>query len=241
MNVRNKISDLVRYRVLSDTRDPDDIYNVFIDLGKTFVEDYNKKIKKTNLPQIQVGKKTRVSPSDESVYLTIEIKSPNTELFHVSDHPGESRSHCGAVHIKQLCSFNGIQLASPRCFQIINHPEDMNRLSLFLGSFSDDADFKILKLFIESISVNNVITLGYYTRLTPTLIRELQLSLQQSLDSPTRKSNVVNPNLSTEAQHGSPDRYSDSIQYDNYVVRDLGNDFTKETENEYEKEFPPLI
>ena len=209
--VRNKLGgsndadSLILQRVISGTRDPNDIYKVLLTIGRKFVNEYNNSSQ--NRLKIELRHRgTRISPKDESVYLTIQFASPKNgqklEIFHLSDHPGESQTHCGAVHIKQLCSFDGIQLASPRCFKIGKNPEDKNSLSLFPGSFSDDADFQTLKTFIENISQNDIIQLGLYRRITEQQLNEL--------DSPIGRGNINAPDSLKTGPSYTPEQERDS-------------------------------
>ena len=161
-------------------------------------------------------KKTRVSPKDESVYLTIQDSQTNQEIFHISDHPGESISGCGAVHIKQLKHFNGEGLSgNNRCFRIIKNSHNLNSISLDPINHYDKIDytsnleFQILKSFIESIGENNVIDLGLYTRITPELIQ----SLQSEYSSPTKFTTYNNPydSMKTETSNTPQDQRHSSL------------------------------
>ena len=154
-------------RNVSGTREPRDIKDVFQDIGNRFVQEYNG---------FSV-ENPRISKRDASVYLNIQFNNNSgKDLFHISDHPGDSQSDCGAIHIKQLHTFsgheigrliikNGKQEPEGRCFKIIKHPTELNKLSLYSYNNTNNEDFLKLKLLIENITEQEVIDLGLYTRL----------------------------------------------------------------------------
>ena len=193
----NDADSVVLQRVISGTRDPDDIYKVLLTIGRKFVNEYNSSSQ--NALKIELRHRgTRISPKDGSVYLTIQFASPvNTqklEIFHLSDHPGISTSLCGAIHIKQLHTFKGVKLTHERCFKIVPH-NTQTKLSLFTTYNSpEDYDFQILKTFIENISQNDIIQLGLYPRITEQQLNEL--------DSPIGRGNINAPDsLKTGASY----------------------------------------
>jgi len=193
----NDANRVVLQRVISGTRDPDDIYKVLLTIGQKFVYEYNL----LNDPKIELRHRgTRISPKDGSVYLTIQFASPvngqKFEIFHLSDHPGISTSLCGAIHIKQLSSLDGLtQYEHPRCFTITTKENNKLTLINYSGGNGDDRDFKILKSLIENITEQDVIDLGLYTRPNKENLPHTPVG---------QGTRGQDPNFSTETHPGSP-------------------------------------
>lgn len=194
----NDADRVVLQRVISGTRDSNDIYKVLLTIGRKFVNEYNLHYD----PKIELRHRgTRISPKDGSVYLTIQFASPvngqKLEIFHLSDHPGISTSLCGAIHIKQIHRFDRVPLNQIRCFKIGPHTTEP-KLSLFTFNSVEDNDFQTLKNFIENISQNDIIELGLYPRFT-----EQQLN---DLGSPFGKGEVNAPDSLKTKPPKTPER-----------------------------------
>lgn len=172
-SLNNQLYDarkIVLQRHNSGTREPLEIYKVLTTIGRKFINDYNRSASLSTLENLEINERgTRISPKDDSVYLEITINTSQgyQQLFHLSDHPGPSGSGCGAIHIKQLRSFDGLtQYDPPRCFTITTKENYNNKLTLIDNSNSNDnnENFEILKSLIENITEQDVIDLGLYTR-----------------------------------------------------------------------------
>ena len=248
--------DIEKQRNVSKTRVPTDIYDALKKIGQQFVDKYNKLFPN---PQshgtLSINNDgTRISPRDDSVYLEISILTSDgkKELFHISDHPGESKSDCGVLHIKQLHTFkgepignlvprNGKSVPTGRCLKIVPYPDILNKLTLDSLNSTVDIDFQILKSFIENISQDNVIGLGVYTRITPELIKKLQLLLKSEYSSPTKFITPHDPNNSMTTQPPSPvDEYELRHDKDNGDKYKSKKNLEEEFEAAYNRDFPLL-
>lgn len=217
---RNKLggsndANVVLQRVISGTRDPNDIYKVLLTIGIKFVNEYNSHYD----PKIELRHRgTRIS-KDRSVYLTIQFASPvngqKLEIFHLSDHPGISTSHCGAIHIKQFHRFNGEPLNKTRCFKIVPHTTQKTKLSLSTISSSEDEDFRKLKNFIENISQNDIIQLGLYARFTEQQLNDLGSPVGKGREN-TPDSVTGHSNTPVEQRNFQLDDYDGTVRKINF-------------------------
>lgn len=243
--------DIEKQRNVSETRVSDEIYDALKKIGKEFVDDYNNLFpNRHSHGTLSINNDgTRISPRDDSVYLEISILTSDgeKELFHISDHPGESKSDCWVLHIKQLHTFkgepignlvsrNGKSVPTGRCLKIVPYPDILNKLTLDRLNSTVDIDFQILKSFIENISQDNVIGLGVYTRITPELLKELQLSLQPEHSSPTKNITSGDPNNSMTTQPPSP-QIGDNNSQDG--DNDGGINLIEQFEKSSLQNFPP--
>ena len=207
------VSSPARDRYENKDRPKKQIFEHLSSVGQNFVNEYNreKKLAPNQFRSLKIHDDgTRISDRDGSVYLEILIFTSGEyhQLFHYSDHPGPSKKGCGAVHIKQFYSFDGlIQYDPPICFKI-NVPEDEQKIYVSENSTNNSPDVNQLNNFLGKIDPFYV---GLFNRITKKRMEEHN-NLQEQEQPLLRQSapytpvgqgiQSPNPSLSTETHTG---------------------------------------